>query len=95
MRIKLWRDVDFVETEVPDDLLRPLVERLVTTKDWDRNLDRVGFMIRDTKLNIADWLLQADQRAKRELAEAHAIVDRAETVADAPDAAAVWDAGTT
>jgi len=85
MRIKIWRDVDFVDTEIPDDMLRPMVERLLTQRDWDRNLDRLFPLVRNTKIEIADYLLV---QAQREATEAAATLAVAE---DAPSAGEVWD----
>lgn len=91
MRIKIWRDVDFVDTEIPDDLLRPLVERLLTQRDWDRNLDRLFLLVRNTKLEIQDHLLR---EAQAEAQEAAAILADAE-IPEAPDPSTIWDTGTT
>lgn len=89
MRIKWWTGADYTQEDIPDDLLRPLVEAMLVARAWDRNLERLGRMVNDTRLNITDHLLQRAQRA--EAVEADAIVDAAEQTAEAsavPDRAA-------
>ncbi len=80
MIIKVWTGADFVPTDVPDDLLRPLVERLLTQRDWDRNLDRLFLLVRNTKLEIQDWQLQRDQAAQ-DAARRPTVADEAEAEA--------------
>jgi len=98
--IKLWTGKDFEPKDVPDDILRPLIERLLTQRDWDRNLDRLYFLVRNTKLEVQDWQLREDHAAAlaakgtptaADVEEADAIL----AAVEAPDPAAVWDAGTT
>lgn len=71
MRIRVWTGNDYEQVEIPDDLLRPLVEQLTMHRDWDRDLSRLGRLVNRTRLDITDYLLleaQAKQRAAREAA---------------------------
>lgn len=88
MVIRVWTGKDYTPTEVPNELLRSLVEYLVMQRDWDRDLAKFGRLVSNTRLNIQDHLLlQAQAAAKAPVQgpveadgiEAAAIVDALET----------------
>lgn len=76
MRVKVWQDTDYVACDIPDALLRPVVEHLLAMRAWDGDWDRVTRMVKQMRLAVHDHLLVEAQRGALATQEPPAEPDR-------------------
>jgi len=87
MILNVWHGNDYADREIPDEMLRPLLQHLLRNREWYANMDFLARLVRQMKLAVQEHIDLEDQA---ELVTAHTIVNQAEEGAT-PSASEAWD----
>lgn len=87
MILNVWHGNDYADREIPDEIVRPLLQHLLRNREWYANAEFLARLVRQMKLAVQEHVDLEDQA---ELVTAHAIVDQAEEGAT-PSASEAWD----